>query len=745
MISDALPGTWSFDPWMLLALTSAGFVYLRGFVALRGEHRDRFGPGRAAAFVAGLAVVFVAVASPLDALADLLLQAHMVQHWLLMMVAPPLIWLGAPAVPLLRGLPAGWLHDGLGPLLARPLVRRSLRGAVHPAFATGLLAIVVIVWHVPDAYELALRSTFWHDVEHACFFWSALLFWHPVLAPWPSRRVLPPVAVLMQLVAFMLFGGVFSAIFAFSTRVIYPAYASAPRLAGVSAIADQNAAGAFMWLAGSLPMLIAAFILLVSWLGAPSGSRQSRARPAPRAAPRSRGIGHRLVALGLAQRAARIALLGLALVVVIDGWLGPQQPSALNLAGVLPWTYWRPLVVLGLLLAGNLFCGVCPIISTRDIAGRLLGRPLRWPRRLRGRWIAAAVFAAYLWCYEMFALWDSPAWTAWVVVGYFGVAFVVEGVFSRGTFCRHVCPIGQFQFVGSLVSPRNIEAVDGSVCARCSTRDCVRGNDVQPGCPTGLAIPTKASGLDCTLCLDCARACPHDNVGWLSVPRGEGLGVGRTMGSLPNVDVTAMVGLFVFGAFVNAAAMVAPVVDLRASLTDTMGDGFAAVVWGLGLALALVAVPIGFVLPTAWASALSDSALLGPRRLAARYLPALVPLAVAMWGAHFAMHWLAGPLSFVPAASRALAAPGSGPGAPTGWAGVGTAMMPATAFAPEVWLLGVGLFASVAVLWRQARESGGPSTGALRIVWPWALLAVLLHGAGVWILTRPMAMRGMLM
>ena len=139
--------------------------------------------------------------------------------------------------------------------------------------------------------------------------------------------------------------------------------------------------------------------------------------PSRKAGDVLRGITARAGALGL-RRAAQLTLFALAAVVVIDGWFGPQHPSALNLAGVLPWTYWRGFAVIALLVAGNLFCAVCPFTLSRSLAARLLGRPFTWPAALRNKWLGVALFAVYLWSYETFALWDSPYWTAWVIVGY---------------------------------------------------------------------------------------------------------------------------------------------------------------------------------------------------------------------------------------------------------------------------------------------------------------------------------------
>ena len=743
MIASGLLGAWSFDGWTILALTVGAFLYLRGARVLLRSGSSHVGPARSAAFCLGLLSIFVAVASPLDALADLHLRAHMVQHWLLMMVAPPLIWLAAPTAPMLRGLPTGWLHDGVGPVLAAPTTRRVLRAVARPSVATPLLVVTLLAWHAPALYQLALRSPFWHDVEHGCFFWAALLFWYPIIEPWPARPSPRPMVAVLHLLGFMLISGIFSATFAFSSEVFYPAYARAPRLGGESALADQQAAGAFMWLAGSLPMALAAVLRMVAWLGAPlaPANASGRTRPVVHAA----GIGgRRLRALVVGRRLVQWSLFAAAAAIVVDGFFGPATPSGSNLAGVLPWNWWRPFVVLALLLAGNLFCGVCPFISTRGVAGRLFGHRQVWPRALRGRLAAALLFVLYLWSYEVFGLWDSPYWTAWVIVGYFGAAFVIEGVFPRGTFCRHVCPIGQFQFIGAAISPRSVQAADGAVCARCDTHDCVRGNAQLPGCPTGLFVPTKAGGLDCTLCLDCARACPHDNVAWLSVARGNSLGSGRALRSAPGLDLTAMTGLFVFGAFVNAAAMVSPVEALRASLADALPTPVAPLLFGLFFALALTVLPALVVFVVAWSSDRIADARLGWRAIAGRFVPSLVPLGVAMWFAHFAIHWLAGPDTLAPVLRRAWREAWTADAPSSAGPAMGAAMT-APVYSPELWILAFGLVASVVVAWRLAEATKPGRPAAPGLFWPWAVLAVGLHLAGVWILVQPMAMRGMVM
>src|SRR5262245_49993348 len=124
--------SWSLPPWLTAGLLTTAIVYLRGWRELRVQMPGRFGSARLVAFSAGLGTIFVAVASPLDAFAGLLLVVHMAQHLLLMMVAPPLLWLGAPAVPLLRGLPQRIAKSALGPFLAWPRLDQCARALAHP-------------------------------------------------------------------------------------------------------------------------------------------------------------------------------------------------------------------------------------------------------------------------------------------------------------------------------------------------------------------------------------------------------------------------------------------------------------------------------------------------------------------------------------------------------------------------------------------------------------------------------------
>jgi cytochrome c oxidase assembly factor CtaG len=247
------------------AVLATGAIYVVGWRELSRRMPQRFGPGRLAAFLGGLGAIVLAVASPLDALAGQLLQAHMTQHQLLMMVAPPLLWLGVPIAPMLRGLPRRMRH-AVAAGLAAPTARRIAHVIAHPGVGWVSFAIAFWVWHTPRLYELALSSDAWHHVEHACFFTTAMLFWRPVILAWPARSRWPRWTMIPYLLLADLQNTALSAILTFSDRVIYPAYASVPRIGTISALQDQAVAGVIMWLSGAAVFLVTAVWLVMDAL-----------------------------------------------------------------------------------------------------------------------------------------------------------------------------------------------------------------------------------------------------------------------------------------------------------------------------------------------------------------------------------------------------------------------------------------------------------------------------------------------
>jgi polyferredoxin len=223
------------------------------------------------------------------------------------------------------------------------------------------------------------------------------------------------------------------------------------------------------------------------------------------------GVG-KLLCWRYARPVLQLPLLIVSVLMILHGLLGPSLAPK-NLATTLSWLHFRGLLVLVLLAAGNFFCLACPFMLVRQAARRLFQPRWNWPRMLRNKWLSVALFAGILFIYELFDLWSSPWWTAWLIVGYFGSVLIVDGLFKHASFCKFVCPIGQFNFVASTLSPLEVKVRDQEICTHCMTKDCIRGrrsagSDLVTirGCELALFQPSKVGNMDCTFCLDCVHA-----------------------------------------------------------------------------------------------------------------------------------------------------------------------------------------------------------------------------------------------
>jgi putative membrane protein len=265
-------------PWLVTAeIALIALIYTAGWLRIRRTRPTLFPAWRLACFLGGIAFLFIAVASPLDTFSESLLFMHMAQHYVLMSLAPPLIVLGAPVVPMLRGLPRWVIRRPLRPLFRTGLLPAVGRFLTRPRVAWLAMNAAYIGWHIPRAYEFALASENWHNFEHACFFFTNLLFWWPLIRPWPSRRAQSRWMLIPYLLLADIVNTAVSAFLCFSGRLLYPSYGLVPRPFGLSALNDQVAAGAFMWVFGSMIYLIPAVALVVRLLSADVHPRRATA------------------------------------------------------------------------------------------------------------------------------------------------------------------------------------------------------------------------------------------------------------------------------------------------------------------------------------------------------------------------------------------------------------------------------------------------------------------------------------
>jgi putative membrane protein len=268
-----------------VALSLVAVVYLLRWLRVAWLVPDGVKVWRACSFFVGLLLVWAALASPLSLLDHDLLTAHMVQHLLLMTLAPPLILLGTPSKLLLQR-PVQTLAEPIGrPLYWTPIwqLRRML---LHPAVGWLAASATLIMWHIPGVFVLGLRSEMWHGIEQASFLVAGLLFWWPVVEPSRDALKWPDSSMLVYLFLATLPCDILSGFLVFCDRVVYPVYFSSPRQFGLNALEDQQCAGALMWTCVTIVYLIAGAVYAARLLSPRWSSGSQSESPAIAVAPR---------------------------------------------------------------------------------------------------------------------------------------------------------------------------------------------------------------------------------------------------------------------------------------------------------------------------------------------------------------------------------------------------------------------------------------------------------------------------
>ena len=278
VVTRSLLSTWDWDPWIIGGLIIFGSLFTRGWLRMRKVSRDgglaqRW---RLVVYWLGLIFIFLALISPIDELGGWLLIFHMVQHLLLMMLAPPLIMVANPLPFLLWGLPDA-VRKQVGRVLSHLLHQRSgTRNALRKVTGPGVLwlvfAVNLIAWHDSIVYDLALTNPIVHTLEHFMFFYTSLFFWWFVTGAGPQlhKRFSPlaRIAYVATAIPVTMFIGVS---IAFAPEPLYEHYTVMPRIWGIDVLRDQAAGGFIMWVAGSMMYALAAFLLTGTWLGQAGG------------------------------------------------------------------------------------------------------------------------------------------------------------------------------------------------------------------------------------------------------------------------------------------------------------------------------------------------------------------------------------------------------------------------------------------------------------------------------------------
>ena len=448
----------------------------------------------------------------------------------------------------------------------------------------------------------------------------------------------------------------------------------------------------------------------------------------------------------------QIPLFLISVAMILHGLFGPSLAPR-NLATTLTWVHFRGALVFVLLLAGNFFCLACPFMLVRNLARKFFRPARNWPRRLRNKWLSISLLVIMLFVYEWFDLWASPWWTAVLILIYFAGAVFIDVIFKHATFCKFICPIGQFNFIAATVSPFEVAVRDHDVCTGCATKDCIRGVRepaaplvvIQRGCELALFQPRKVGNIDCTFCLDCVQACPHNNVGIISrLPAAELVsdplrsGIGYFS---KRKDLAALVVVFTFGALLNALGMVSPIYALENALAKLFRVSSELPVLASIFGLCLVFEPLVLIGMASWVTRVwsrSDRPLIS---LAVRYSYALAPLGFGIWLAHYGFHFLTGLYTLIPVTQAALA--------DLGWPILGQPQWGVSGLQPnlvqlfEFGFIALGLLGSWSVSYSMAATE--KVVHPMRVFIPWAVLSLLIAAAAFWLMSQPMEMRGVVL
>ncbi len=261
---QALFSAWEWRLDITLVLVIFATLYTTGWWRLRQRSNKAIlaNKKRLAAYWSGLVILAISLMSPVDTLGSQLFFMHMIQHLLYIMVAVPLLLLAEPFPFLLWGLPPSWRLATGNLFTRRSLVRRLLTNVTQPSMVWITYIVVLAGWHDPRLYSMAQRDSWIHDVQHITFFGAAMLFsWH-VVGSGPKLHHPPLWGRIAMLIGAVPVNAAIGVVVATAGDVLYPYYATIPRIWGFTALEDQALAGVIMWIPGSMMYLLGVIILL---------------------------------------------------------------------------------------------------------------------------------------------------------------------------------------------------------------------------------------------------------------------------------------------------------------------------------------------------------------------------------------------------------------------------------------------------------------------------------------------------
>ena len=255
---------WNWNPLTTLLLCMVAYVYLNGLSNwTRPSHP--ISRWQRVSFFSGLFVIFIALQSPLDNLSEHMLSFHQLQHFMLRMLAPLLILLGAPLTPMLRGLPPWMLRGVVRPVVRNDFARAAYDKLTNPVISTLIFMGTLYLWQIPGGFNLALRNEFVHALMHMTMMSSGFIFYWAVIDPAPRRSRVHYGLRVLYLGLIVLPNTILGAVITFSKSLVYTGYADVYRPFDMSLITDQQIGGLLLWVPGDMMSVLAAGIVMIMW------------------------------------------------------------------------------------------------------------------------------------------------------------------------------------------------------------------------------------------------------------------------------------------------------------------------------------------------------------------------------------------------------------------------------------------------------------------------------------------------
>lgn len=450
------------------------------------------------------------------------------------------------------------------------------------------------------------------------------------------------------------------------------------------------------------------------------------------------------------QPLVQLPVVALFILVIVAGLIGSQDPSR-NIAPVLTWNIWWMGLIFFAFFAGEIWCTVCPWMAVPDWIKRLsaklpgrdraIGLERTWPKALRNLYPAIVMFMALTWLELAYEAPYRPALTSIMGLAMVAMAAATLFIFERKGFCRYVCPVGRVTGAYGTTGMLEIRRRDSEICKSCQTKDCFHGNERGLPCPTGEFMGAMNENSYCTMCTECLKTCPHDNIGInIRAPIADLLGPHRKRLD----EAWLLLAIFLVTIF-HGLAMIPvwtrqTVPPLRDALEATLGvDPGYLTTFTLGMVGffgASTLLYLGVCWLSKWAS---GNVFYRLRDFFIAYAYPLLPVALAYHLAHNALHFFYEGSKLL----RLISDPFG-----WGWDLFGTAKSPLSMVVPLEWLWGAQLtlvlLGNLATLWlvnRATHRMFGNRRQAIKALIPVAIFALLLSVAALWLLSQPMEMR----